>query len=432
MERRWEGELKLRLMCVVPFCLSLLLLLLPLFGCTDAEPEESITAPLAKVEARADGFISPGEWDDAEVVVLGYSGFYGYLYVKHNWTYLWVHLDCPSDTIKSPLGWDNGWVAIDPDMSGGSEPQEYDMLFHSHGHLAFIGDGVEPIQGSQWGILRGHYPEDTPEKYWELRNFIIANFSGSGPSWGPTEASETFHSYWEFQIPLEILDLIPGLNITNMFGFCASVQDYDEQRIADWPVTKSTGNFWPGPDSPQGNYTPPDSWGILTLGPESLSEEPSLPLPPPPLPPPPINVFEVLWDNKTFHVAVNSSSNVSDFYFSQPAKEIGFNVTGPYGTTGLCNVTIPIELLDGAFMVRIDELNTFHILTRNETHTSLYFVYSHSTQKVQIIGTIVIPEFSLYAQLIFMTIILVVAILERVVPNKRGANRKEGSRISYD
>jgi len=225
-------------------------MLLPIFGCVRAQPEKSITAPLAKVVPTPDGFISPGEWDDAEVAVLGYSGFYGYLYVKHNWTYLWVHLDCPSDTIQSPLGWDNGWVAIDPDMSGGSQPQEYDMLFHSHGHLAYIGDGVEPINSSQWGVLRGHYPEDTPQKYWALRDVVIADYAGSGGAWGPTEASEELHRYWEFQIPLSLLELIPELESTTQFGFCASMS---------------------------GKYAPPDSWGKLTLGTTQLVEKPEWP-----------------------------------------------------------------------------------------------------------------------------------------------------------
>ena len=251
-----------------------------------SEKVTEIVAPLAKEIPTADGFIAEGEWDDAAVVTVGNSKFGGYLLVKHNWTYLWVYIDCPTDTIQSSLGWDNGWVAIDPDMSGGSEPQEYDLLFHSHGHLVYIGDGVEPIDigpwdghsgKSQWGILRGHLPEDTPEKYHDMRDVIIANYSGSGPGWGPTEASETFHRYWEFEIPLRILELIPGLDTTTTFGFCASMEDYDKKRIADWPVTKSTGDFWPGPDSPDGSYAPPNSWGTLTLGQQSLAEKPDWP-----------------------------------------------------------------------------------------------------------------------------------------------------------
>jgi hypothetical protein len=55
------------------------------------------------------------------------------------------------------------------------------------------------------------------------------------------------------------------------------MEDNDKQRIADWPTTKSTGNFWPGPDSPQGTYAPPDSWGTLTLGTVSLTEKPERP-----------------------------------------------------------------------------------------------------------------------------------------------------------
>jgi len=266
----------------------LLALLTFSFSYARSEKVTEIIAPLAKVIPTADGFIAEGEWDDAAVVTVGNSKFGGYLLVKHNWTYLWVYLDCPTDTLRTELAWDNGWVAVDPDMSGGSEPQEYDMLFHSHGHLAYIGDGAELINGSQWGTLRGHYPEDTNEKYWELRDVIIANFSGSGPSWGPTKASETLHSYWEFQIPLSLLELIPELETTTTFGFCASMEDWEKHQIVDWPVKKSTGNFWPGPDTPEGSYAPPSSWGKLTLSATELPEP--QPDPWPDLPNPPMEI----------------------------------------------------------------------------------------------------------------------------------------------
>ena len=273
---------------------------------------------------------------------------------------------------------------------------------------------MDPIEGSQWGILRGHLPEDTPEKYLDLRDLLIASYAGSGPGWGLTEANnETFHTFFELQIPLGILELIPGLgNTTTTLGFCTSMQDHDATTIIDWPVTQSTGNFWPGPDVPGGSYAPPDSWGILKLGNESLPEKP--PLPPPPSMP--VYVFEVPWDDKVFQVVVESNSTISDFYFNQPTKEIGFNVTGPYGTIGFCNVTIPVELLDGAFMVLIDDANTFYMLTRNETHTFLYFLYSHSTHSVQIIGTIAVPEFSAFIVTpLFMIAISVAVILAKTI-----------------
>jgi len=240
-------------------------------------PEETITAPLAKVEARADGFISSGEWDDAEVVMVGYPDSYGYLYVKHNWTVLWVFLDHVTDTVKNTMGWDNGWVAIDKNMDGGDAPKEDDLLFHEAGHGVWIGDGVAPIPGSQWGTLVGHGGPPTPEaieRYNDLINLIAPLFAASGPSWGTTEASGTLHAFCEMQIPLNWLE---GATV---FGFCASMQDHDELQIIDWPKTHSTGDFWPGPDAPAGSYAPPDSWGILTLSSTSLTEKPPLPLPP--------------------------------------------------------------------------------------------------------------------------------------------------------
>jgi hypothetical protein len=311
-------------------------------------PEETITAPLAKVEARADGFISPGEWDDAAVVVVGYPDSYGYLYLKHNNTFLWLFLDHVTDTVKSPLGWDNGWIAIDPDMSGGSEPQEYDMLFHSHGHLVFIGDGVDPINGSQWGILRGHLPEDTPQKYAPLRDVILANYYGSGPSWGPTEASDTPHAFFELQIPLGILELIPGLANATEFGFCASMQDNDAETIIDWPVTQSTGNFWPGPDSPEGSYAPPDSWGTLTLGTESLTEKPPLPPPPTPI----LTKIDLATRTSSAYLGlqVNLTGSLIDLVGHGLSGE---NVVLSYivpGTSSWTVITSTATLLDGSYL----------------------------------------------------------------------------------
>lgn len=263
--------MRISLLGLILICLSLTLVVgLPV---ASSDQVTEISVPLAEKIPTVDGFLDEGEWDDAFVVTVGDSGYGGYLLVKHNWTYLYVYIDCPTDTIQSPLGWDNGWVAIDPDSSGGSEPQEYDMLFHSHGHLSYIGDGVEPIEGSQWGVLRGHMPEDTPSKYHEMRDIVIEYYQGSGPAWGPSEASETLHRYWEFRIPLSLLELVPDLDTTTTFGFCASMQDYDKKRIADWPVTESTGDFWPGPDDPAGSYSSPDSWGTITLSANPLPEK---------------------------------------------------------------------------------------------------------------------------------------------------------------
>jgi len=253
-------------------------MLLPLLaiGLSHASSEKvtEITAPLATTNASADGFIAEGEWNDAMPFAVGTKKNYGYLYVKHNYTVLWVFLDHVSDKVASPKGWDNGWVAIDKNMDGGDAPKVDDLLFHGSGHHIFIGDGVGPIEGSQWGILF-HSWELPPSEYQDLANLISPFYAGGGQaSFGPTDASNTPHRFFEVQIPLNWLE---GATV---FGFAASMQDDDAKptkNIIDWPETQSDGTFWPGPDYPEGNYMPPSAWGKLTLGTQPIEPNPPLP-----------------------------------------------------------------------------------------------------------------------------------------------------------
>ena len=103
-------------------------------------------------------------------------------------------------------------------------------------------------------------------------------------------------------------------------------------------------------------------------------------------------VFEVIWEEKTYPVATFSNSTITSFNFSQPLKQISFNVTGTDATTGFCNVTIPILLLDGNFRVLINEMEIGYTLTQTAIHSFIYFSYSHTTQQVNIVGTTVIGE----------------------------------------
>jgi hypothetical protein len=98
-------------------------------------------------------------------------------------------------------------------------------------------------------------------------------------------------------------------------------------------------------------------------------------------------------DGFDFRVITESNSTISNFNFIQAEKKIIFNVTGPSGTIGFCNVTIPKPLLQGHFDVMFDGENvTDFILSASPTHTSLYLTYEHSGHRVEIMGTIVIPE----------------------------------------
>jgi outer membrane protein assembly factor BamB len=107
-----------------------------------------------------------------------------------------------------------------------------------------------------------------------------------------------------------------------------------------------------------------------------------------------LQTFDVVWELQTYPVTVLSNSSLSDFEFSQPSKQISFNVTGPKAMSSFCNVTIPKSLLDGPWTVKIDGMDIVPNIDSNDTHTFLHLTYSHtSTHRVIITGLWVVPEF---------------------------------------
>lgn len=143
------------------------------------------------------------------------------------------------------------------------------------------------------------------------------------------------------------------------------------------------------------------------------------PLEPPPFwNPPKTKIFNVTWQENTFKVATYSNSTVAKLNFTQPLKQISFYVNGLFQTEGFCNITIPKELLDaptsGNWTVLVNGKQANPIVTTNDTHTSLYFTYHHSTHMVQIIGTKVVLEFPAVIILpLFMIVSLFAVILRK-------------------
>jgi len=140
---------------------------------------------------------------------------------------------------------------------------------------------------------------------------------------------------------------------------------------------------------------------------------------------------EVVVDGKTYYVTIESNSSVYNFAFNEKYAvddwrgETSFNVTGPTGTTGFCNVTIPKNLTYGApWLVLVDgAAKGYASGDIDATSTWLYFTYTHgdTPSLIQIYGTWVVPEFS--APTLLMTLLIValaVAILaKRARSNKR-------------
>ncbi|MGQ9460653.1 MAG: hypothetical protein ACUVRA_05435 [Candidatus Bathyarchaeaceae archaeon] len=125
-------------------------------------------------------------------------------------------------------------------------------------------------------------------------------------------------------------------------------------------------------------------------------------------------VFTVDWKGYTFNVTMTSNSTISNFNFNESLKQISFNVTGPTGKAGYCDVVIPKDLLWGEFSVYKDGSllveDVDYIRTYNGTHYIFHIAYSHSLHTIEIRGTEVVPEFPTWASALLMPIVLTVAI----------------------
>jgi len=94
--------------------------------------------------------------------------------------------------------------------------------------------------------------------------------------------------------------------------------------------------------------------------------------------------YNVTWRGITYYVAIFTNATVESFNFSELLMQISFDVTVPMGSVGFCNITIPIDVLNGILIVRIDGALIDCILSRNATHSFLYFNFSQGTHRVEI------------------------------------------------
>ena len=125
----------------------------------------------------------------------------------------------------------------------------------------------------------------------------------------------------------------------------------------------------------------------------------------------------IVQDGYTFNVTMLSNSTISNFDFSESLKQISFNVTGPAGKAGYCNVTVPKDLLrDSPWTILLNgtDWTSLCTITENDTHTFIYIPYTHSTNTIQITGTWVVPEFPSFLILpLFMVATLLAVVIYR-------------------
>jgi len=111
------------------------------------------------------------------------------------------------------------------------------------------------------------------------------------------------------------------------------------------------------------------------------------------------------------HVQTVCNSSISSFQYNGTA--ISFYIAGDNGTTGFCRICIPTALMNTTYKVFVNGTEVSYNLLpcSNETHSYLYFNYTHSTQEV-----IIIPEFPsllILSPLFMIATLLAMAICKR-------------------
>lgn len=126
------------------------------------------------------------------------------------------------------------------------------------------------------------------------------------------------------------------------------------------------------------------------------------------------------WNDVPYYVYTFSNSTLTDFMFNPSLKQISFNIDGPSGTTGFCNVTIPKDLLAASYSVFADESQLLAFDEQsNATHSFLYFNYDHNISNIRIEGTEAIPEFpSWFILSLIMITTLTMLVMKKHFPRK--------------
>jgi hypothetical protein len=121
---------------------------------------------------------------------------------------------------------------------------------------------------------------------------------------------------------------------------------------------------------------------------------------------------EVNWEEDKFNVEIITESQIDEFNFDQIAKSISFKVNEK---NKFVTVNMEHKLLGGPYVVLLnDEKIQYTKYSNNENNTSLT-IKPDSSGQITIIGTTVIPEFSMFLPLIMgFLIILTVPFMKKI------------------
>lgn len=135
--------------------------------------------------------------------------------------------------------------------------------------------------------------------------------------------------------------------------------------------------------------------------------------------PPSTNHYIVNAGGRNFDVAIETNSTIKNFNTTalETQGKISFGVQG-ISTTGMCNVTIPNDMLDGSYNVTVDGEQPLYLAppVNDGDRTSLYFTCNiTSPHTIEITGTTYIPEFTTItiAPMLITTLFVTLVLLKR-------------------
>jgi hypothetical protein len=108
--------------------------------------------------------------------------------------------------------------------------------------------------------------------------------------------------------------------------------------------------------------------------------------------------FPVNVGGTDYAISTVSNSTVLDVSFNVTSKKLSLNVSGPSGTTGFCNITVPAELMSGDFTLYLDDAvlieGVDYVESFNGTHYLFSVTYAHSSHTIDVVSTEVVPDFA--------------------------------------
>ena len=123
-------------------------------------------------------------------------------------------------------------------------------------------------------------------------------------------------------------------------------------------------------------------------------------------------IKEVKWEENEFEVEIITNSKIEKFNFNQAEKSISFDVKDK---NKFVTINISEELLGGPYVTLLNDEKIYHAKFISAENSILLNMKPETTGEITIIGTTVIPEFSMFIPLIMgFLIILTVPFMKKI------------------